>query len=144
MDLSSLTYDHILTTILVIMIAWDLIKKAKEMKRESDSEHAKRMRWDRAAEVLEEKEEKWDSGLQDVYNERSKIVERFDERLDELDERIDEIQHKNELRDQEIKAEMLILTRSVRAVLDGQIKQGVNGSVEEAKNKLDEYLMGKM
>ena len=45
---------------------------------------------------------------------------------------------------QELKAEVLMLTKSMSAVMDGLIQQGCNGPVTAAKKNLDEFLMSKL
>jgi hypothetical protein len=45
---------------------------------------------------------------------------------------------------QEVRADVIILAESIRAVLEGLIEQGCNGPVKEAKEKLDHYLISSL
>ncbi len=126
----------------VIMGVWGFVKVMKDIKQNSDEEHDRRQRWDEAAKIIEENKDKWDKGLTDIYNERNKIVEKYDARLDELEKRIDQNHTETEAKIQEVQSEILILTECMRAVLDGLHQQGCNGRVTEASEKLDNYLVG--
>ena len=44
---------------------------------------------------------------------------------------------------QELNACNMLLTKSIRAILAGQIEQGLNGPVKEAKKALDEFIDSK-
>ena len=127
----------------VIMGIWGFVKVIKQMKADSDAEHTRRMSWDKAAKVIEEKEAKWDKGLSDIYEERAMIVKKFDERLDEVDLKIDEVHTDEEAKIQELRADVLILTKCMAAVLDGLKQLNCNGRVSEAKQDLDEFLMNR-
>ena len=83
---------------------------------------------------------------------REKIVVEFNQRLDEItdefNEHINTINYKIvenhtdiEAKIQELNSRMLILTRSISAVLDGLKQQGCNGQVTKAKEELDAFLM---
>lgn len=141
MDIS--TYiQSLVTTAGVLMGIWGFFKVVSDIKKNNDEEHDRRQRWDNAAKVIEENKDKWDKGLDDVYEERKKIVEKYDKRLEEIDRHIDKNHADTEAKIQEVQAEILILTECMRAVLDGLHQQGCNGRVTEASAKLDNYLVG--
>lgn len=133
----------LITSAGVIMGVWGFVKVLKQMKQDSDKEHERRMSWDKAAKVIEEKADIWDKGLADVYDEREKIVKQFNNRLDEVDNKIDENHTDEEAKIQELRAEMLMLTKCMSAVLDGLKQLNCNGAVSEAKKNLDEFLMNR-
>ena len=141
MDITSYL-QALITTGGLIMGVWGFVKVVKDIKKNNDEEHDRRQRWDNAAKVIEENKDKWDKGLDDVYEERKKIVEKYDARLDELEQTIDKNHNETEAKIQEVQAEILILTECMRAVLDGLHQQGCNGRVTEASAKLDNYLVG--
>jgi predicted nuclease with TOPRIM domain len=141
MDILDLTFNHLTQALAIIIVLWFVVKNFREMKEASDKDMKRKEGWDKAAKVIEEKEKLWDEGLEDVYNERKQIVEKFDKRLDEVDKKIDDNYTDTEAKIQEIKAELLILTECMRAVLDGLYQQGCNGKVTEARHKLDEHLV---
>lgn len=141
MDILDLTFNHLTQALAIIIVLWFVVKNFREMKEASDKDMKRKDGWDRAAKVIEEKEKLWDEGLEDVYNERKQIVDKFDKRLDEVDKKIDDNYTDTEAKIQEIKSELLILTECMRAVLDGLYQQGCNGKVTEARHKLDEHLV---
>jgi len=141
MDILDLTFNHLTQALAIIIVLWFVVKNFREMKEASDKDMRRKEGWDKAAKVIEEKEKLWDEGLEDVYNERKQIVDKFDKRLDEVDKKIDNNYTDTEAKIQEVKAELLILTECMRAVLDGLYQQGCNGKVTEARHKLDEHLV---
>ena len=70
-------------------------------------------------------------------------MKRFDERLDEVDRKIDDVHTDEEAKIQELRADVLILTKCMAAVLDGLKQLNCNGRVSEAKQDLDEFLMNR-
>lgn len=141
MDILDLTFNHLTQALAIIIVLWFVVKNFREMKEASDKDMKRKEGWDKAAKVIEEKEKLWDEGLEDVYEERKQIVERYDGRLDEIEGRIEDNHTDTEAKFQEVKAELLILTECMRAVLDGLYQQGCNGKVTEARQKLDEHLV---
>ena len=141
MDIAVYT-QALITTGGVLMGVWGFVKVMKDIKQNNDEEHDRRQRWDNAAKIIEENKDKWDKGLTDIYEERNKIVEKYDSRLDDLERTIDKNHGETEAKIQEVQAEILILTECMRAVLDGLHQQGCNGKVTEASAKLDNYLVG--
>lgn len=141
MDILDLTFNHLTQALAIIIVLWFVVKNFREMKEASDKDMKRKEGWDKAAKVIEEKEKLWDEGLEDVYEERKQIVERYDGRLNEIEGRIEDNHIDTEAKFQEVKAELLILTECMRAVLDGLYQQGCNGKVTEARQKLDEHLV---
>lgn len=90
-----------------------------------------------------DKEKAWDKATADLEKTRADITKRYDERLDELEAMINDNHTETEAKMQELKADILILTKSVSAILDGLKQQGCNGKVTEAKENLERYLMDK-
>ena len=69
--------------------------------------------------------------------------EDFNERIDGINNKIDENHTDTEAKIQELNSRMLILTKSLSAVLDGLKQQGCNGQVTMAKKELDDFLMSR-
>lgn len=90
-----------------------------------------------------DREKAWDKAVADIQEERQKIVELYDGKLQDLENRINENYTGTENQIRELKEELFILTKSVAAILDGLKQQGCNGAVTEAKKELDQFLMGK-
>lgn len=129
-DILDLTFMHIVEAFAVLIVLWEIFKKLKEIKKESDEEHKRRESWDEAAKTVKEKKEVWDNAVADVKGEREFMMRRYDSRLDEV-----QIQIK------EVRTDVIILAEAIRAVLEGQIEQGCDGPVKAAKEKLDHYLI---
>ena len=143
MDILDLTFNHLTQALAIIIVLWFVVKNFREMKEASDKDMKRKEGWDKAAKVIEEKEKLWDEGLEDVYNERKQIVERYDGRLNEIEGRIEDSHTETEAKIQEIQSEIFILTECMRAVLDGLHQQGCNGEVTKTREKLDGYLVKK-
>ena len=126
----TITLDLLVQFGLVIMGLWAVFKVVGEVIEAVNKRHDREQQWDDYAKNLEE--------------ERNKIYEKYDKRFDEVEERIDTNHAETEAKTQEIKAEIMILTKSMSAILDGLIQQGCNGAVTEAKKNLDEFLMSKL
>lgn len=133
----------LITSAGVIMGAWGFVKVLRDIKKSNDEEVKRRERVDKVVKIVEEKADKWDKGLSDIYGERETIVKRFDERLDEVDRKIDDVHTDEEAKIQELRADVLILTKCMAAVLDGLKQLNCNGRVSEAKQDLDEFLMNR-
>ena len=131
----------LITTGGVLMGIWGFVKVISDIKKNNDEEHDRRQRWDNAAKVIEENKDKWDKGLADTYEERKRIVARYDDKLNELEEKIDANHLETEAKIQQTQTELFILTECMAAVLDGLKQMGANGKVTEAKQTLDAYLM---
>jgi len=126
----TITLDLLVQFGLVIMGLWAFFKVVGEVIDAVNKRH--------------DKEQEWDSYAENLEKERNKIYEKYDNRLSEIEDRIDTNHAETEAKTQEIKAEIMILTKSMSAILDGLIQQGCNGAVTEAKKNLDEFLMSKL
>lgn len=126
----TITLDLLIQFGLVIMGLWTFYKVVSEVIEAVNKRH--------------DKEQEWDSYAENLEKEREKIYEKYDGRLKEIETKIEENHVETEAKNQEIKAEIMILTKSVSAILDGLIQQGCNGAVTEAKENLDEFLMSKL
>lgn len=90
-----------------------------------------------------DREKRWDETAKEIQQERAKIVERYDKRLEEIERVIEDNHTDTEAKIQELKADMLILTKSLSATLDGLKQLGANGAVTKAKEELDSFLIDK-
>lgn len=126
----TVTIDFIVQVGIIFMAIWGFVKVVGEVIEAVNKRH--------------DREQKWDDYAKNLNNEREKIYSRYDDRLVEIESKIDKNYKDNESKNQEIKAEITILTKSMSAILDGLIQQGCNGAVTEAKKNLDEFLMSKL
>lgn len=144
MEVVDFTFKYFTQALAVVFLCWEVYKHFKAIKAESDEEHTRRQGWDYAAKVIKEKEKKWDEGLADIYEERGRIVERFDTKLADLEDKIAMMQTDNEAKIQELKADVIIVLKGQKACLDGLVEQGCNGPVKEARDDLDDFLVNKV
>lgn len=127
---TALTLTDLTHLAIVIMGLWGFYKVVKEIVKTITDRHDKEQRWD-------EMETRLTKNIQD---ERDKIYERYDSQLQDLREEIEGNHAETEAKMQELSACMQILTKSVRAILEGQMKQGLNGPVAAAKKALDDFI----
>ena len=155
----SITLDFLIQAGLVLLGLWAFVKAVGEMIEAVNKRHDREQKWDEYADNLREERdkiyEKYDNKLAEIekkiaednkvaQEERDKIQTAYTDKLAEIEEKIEYNHNENLAKNQELKSEILILTKSLSAVLDGLIQQGCNGKVTEAKNNLDEFLMSKL
>ena len=129
----------------VVIGVWEFAKKIMEMLTAFGKQHDRAKKWDEMSVKIEEMSKETDKVREEIvtkFNQRlDDMNEDFNERIDTINEKIDENHCDTESKIQELNARMLILTRSVSAVLDGLKQQGCNGQVTKAKEELDAFLM---
>lgn len=129
----------------VVIGVWEFAKKIMEMLSAFGKQHDRAKKWDEMSVKIEEMSKETDKVREEIvtkFNQRlDEINDDFNERIDTINEKIDENHTDTESKIQELNARMLILTRSVSAVLDGLKQQGCNGQVTKAKEELDAFLM---
>ena len=129
----------------VVIGVWEFAKKIMEMLTAFVKQHDRAKKWDEMSVKIEEMSKETDKVREEIvtkFNQRlDEINDDFNERIDTVNEKIDENHTDTESKIQELNARMLILTRSVSAVLDGLKQQGCNGQVTKAKEELDAFLM---
>lgn len=121
----------IITATVALVAIWGVVKVIKEIKKDNDTEHDRRQRWDKAAAVIEQKADFWDKGLADMEQGRKNIVRRYDERLDEQDAKIQQL------------LSMLCMTlRAQDAILEALVEQGIgNGDIKAMHKELKGFIM---
>lgn len=127
--MEQITFNALMQLCGLIAVIWGFYKVIMEIAKAITTRH--------------DREKKWDETAKEIQEERVKIVERYDGKLEELEQTINDNHCDTEAKIQELKADMFILTRSVSAILDGLKQQGCNGAVTKAKEDLDAFLMGK-
>ena len=144
LDLTDLTFQDILMGIAALIVVYAAYKKIKEILNDFNIDYARKKKWDKTSEIVAEKEPIWDDAVADIRGERKVILDRYDDRLDKIEKKIDENHCDTEGKIQEVRADVMVLAESIRAVLEGLIEQGCNGPVKEAKEKLDHYLISSL
>ena len=121
----------VITSAIALTAIWGFIKVVKEIKKDNDTEHDKRQRWEKAADVIEKKADFWDKGLADMEEGRRRIVDRYDDRLDEQDAKIQQL------------LSMLCMTlRAQDAILEALVEQGIgNGEIKSMHKELKGFIL---
>lgn len=121
----------VITSAIVLSAVWGFVKVIKEIKKDNDTEHDKRQRWDKAADVIDKKADFWDKGLADMEQGRKDIVKRYDGRLDEQDAKIQQL------------LSMLCMTlRAQDAILEALVEQGIgNGEIKSMHKELKGFIL---
>ena len=121
----------IVTGAVALTAIWGFIKVVKEIKKDNDEEHDRRQAWDKAAKVIEEKEDLWDKALADMEDGRKRLVERYDGRLDSQDAKIQQL------------LSMLCMTlRAQDAILEALVEQGIgNGEIRSMHKELKGFIL---
>lgn len=129
----------------VVIGVWEFAKKIMEMLSAFGKQHDRAKKWDEMSVKIDEMSKETDKIREKIvieFNQRlDEMNEDFNERIDTINNKIDENHTDTEAKIQELNTRMLILTRSVSAVLDGLKQQGCNGQVTKAKEELDAFLM---
>ena len=139
-ELVNLTFGYILQGIAVLIIIYEVYKKIKEVKKESDAEHEWQMRVKKAVEAMEAKEKLWDEGLRDLDGMRERLSRDFNKRLDDIESKIEDNHTDTEAKIQEVRAEQMFQMELFKTVLEGLGQLGANGPVTVMSEKLDDYL----
>ena len=121
----------VITSAIALTAIWGFIKVVKEIKKDNDTEHDKRQRWEKAADVIEQKADFWDKGLADMEEGRRRIVDRYDDLLDEQDAKIQQL------------LSMLCMTlRAQDAILEALVEQGIgNGEIKSMHKELKGFIL---
>lgn len=129
----------------VVIGVWEFAKKIMEMLSAFGKQHDRAKKWDDMSVKIEEMSKETDKVREEIvtrFNHRlDEINTELNERMNSIDNKIDENHTDTEAKIQELNSRMLILTKSVSAVLDGLKQQGCNGQVTKAKDELDAFLM---
>ena len=127
--MEQITFEALMQLCGIIAVIWGFYKVIMEVVKAITNRH--------------DREKSWDKTIEDLEKGRQEIIKRYDARLTEVEQKIDDNHTDTEAKIQELRADILILTKSVSAILDGLKQQGCNGRVTEAKENLEKYLMDK-
>lgn len=120
----------IITATVALVAIWGVVKVIKEIKKDNDTEHDRRQRWDKAADVIEKKADFWDKGLADMDQGRKEIVRRYDDRLDEQD-----------AKSQQMLSMLCMTLRAQDAILQALVEQGIgNGEIKAMHKELKGFI----
>ena len=121
----------VITGAVVLMGIWGFIKVLKEIKSDNDTEHDKRQRWDKTADIIEKKAATWDKGIVDIDNMREQMMDRYDGRLDNQDAKT-----------QQLYAMQCMSLRAQDAILQALVEQGIgNGEIRSMHKELRDFIL---
>lgn len=87
-----------------------------------------------------DKEKAWDNAVEETKKERELLAKTFNIRLDDITKMIEDNQMESDSKIQELTSIVIMLTKSVKAILDGQVEQGLNGTVKKQRDEVDNFL----
>lgn len=154
-----ITLNLIIQIGLMLMGLWAFYKVVKEIIQSITARHDKEQKWDEYEKNLKEERdkiyEKYDTKLAEIKKEmevnegiakkeRELIKENYNDKLTELENKIDYNHCEMDGKTQELKSEVMLLTKGMAAVLDGLVQQNCNGPVKRAKEEFESYLISKI
>ena len=144
---------------LMLMGLYAFYKVVREVIQRITARHDREQKWDEYAKNLDAERdkiyEKYDGLLEEIrkeiqsneeeaQKERDKIQSDYNDQLTSIENKIEYNHIEMDGKTQELKADILILTKSTAAILDGLTQLKCNGPVTEAKKTLNAYLMSKI
>jgi len=123
---SAITFQALVQSAALIVGVWGFYKVIMEIVRNITERH--------------DKEKAWDEAVGNIKKEREQITNTFNERLNDMTKLIEENQAETDSKMQELTAIVIMLTKAVKAILDGQIEQGLNGTVKKQRDEVDNFL----
>lgn len=129
----TITLSTLIQMGVIIMGLWGFFKVVKELVQSITTRHDREQKWDSMSEMEERL-------VKNIQDERDKIYEKYDGKLEEMESKLDGNHADTEAKLQEVRAELLIITDCMAAVLDGLHQRGCNGKVSEAREHLDQYM----
>lgn len=154
-----ISFSLIIQIGLMIMGLWAFYKVIREVIQRITARHDREQKWDEYAKNLDAERdkiyEKYDGLLEEIRKEiqsneeeakkeRDKIQSDYNDQLTSIENKIEYNHIEMDGKTQELKADILILTKSTAAILDGLTQLKCNGPVTEAKKTLNAYLMSKI
>lgn len=159
MEHATISLEFFIQVGLIIMGLWTFYKVLVEIINSITKRHDREQKWDEYEKNLKEERDKiytkYDGKLIEIekkmeineklaQKERDLIKINYTDKITELENKIDYNHADMDAKTQELKSEILLLTKGLAAVLDAMIKNGSNGPVTEAKKEFDSYLISKL
>ena len=123
---STITFQALVQSAALIVGVWGFYKVIMEIVRNITERH--------------DKEKAWDEAVENIKKEREQITNTFNERLNDMTKLIEDNQAETDSILQELCAIVIMITKDVKAILDGQIEQGLNGTVKKQRDEVDNFL----
>ena len=123
---TTITFQALVQSAALIVGIWGFYKVIMEIVRNITERH--------------DKEKSWDEAVQNIKKDREQITNTFNERLNDMTKLIEDNQAETDSKMQELTSIVIMLTKSVKAILDGQVEQGLNGTVKKQRDEVDNFL----
>ena len=121
----------IITGAVALAAIWGFVKIIKEIKEDNDTEHDRRQRWDKSADIIEKKAANWDKGIADIDNMREQMMDKYDGRLDNQDAKT-----------QQLYSMQCMSLRAQDAILQALVEQGIgNGEIRSMHKELRDFIL---
>ena len=130
MDLSIFTPQNLVITLAFIFLLYEVYDKISKIIARVNAEHDRVKKWDEMEDKL----------LKNIQEERDKIYANYDKQLAEIRQDIDENHADTEAKVQQLTSMMILMMKSVNAILEREIKQGANGDVQKMHEELTNFL----
>lgn len=130
MDFSVLTPQNFVLAVAFLFVCYEAYEKVTKIIGRITAEHDRMKKWDEMEDKL----------IKNIQEERDKIYENYDKKLADMREEIDSNHTETEGKIQQLSSMMIMLMKSVNALLDREIKQGANGDVAKMHEELTDFL----
>ena len=123
---TEITFQALIQSAALIIGIWGFYKVIMEIVKNITDRH--------------DKEKAWDNAVEETRKERAILTKTFNARLDDITKMIVDNQTDSDAKIQELTSIVIMLTKSVKAILDGQVEQGLNGNVKKQRDEVDNFL----
>lgn len=130
MDLSVLTPQNLIMTLAVLFVCYEVYERLGKIIGKITAEHDRIKKWDEMENRL----------LQNIQDERDKICANYDRILADFRREMEQNHVDTEGKIQQLTSMMILLMKSVNAILDREIKQGANGDVAKMHEELTNFI----
>lgn len=130
MDLSILTPQNFILVIAVIFVCFEAYERTMKIIDKINAGHDRVKKWDEMEDRL----------IKNIQEERDKIYANYDQKLESMQKDIDENHVETEGKIQQLTSMMIMVMKSVNALLEREIKQGANGDVAKMHEEMTNFL----
>lgn len=130
MDFSILTPQNFILTIAVIFVCFEAYERIMKIVDKITAGHDRVKKWDEMEDRL----------IKNIQEERDKIYANYDRKLADVRKDIDDNHADTEGKIQQLTSMMIMVMKSVNALLEREIKQGANGDVAKMHEEMTNFL----
>lgn len=130
MDFSLITPQNFLLALAFLFVCYEAYDRITKIVAKINAEHDRIKKWDSMEAKL----------IRNIQEERDKIYNKYDNELKDMREDSDNNYTEVVSKIQQQSAMMIMLMRSVNAILEREISQGANGEVAKMHKELNNFL----